>query len=174
MKLYEHVAALDQVGEWLAETDGELTPELEELLEQAGIDFDEKAQNVALKVIQLQRESDMINVEVDRLTARAKARKSAAESLKGYLKMQMERAGRPVVKGTLTTVRLANSPPKLLGGDTLDERALRELAQSSPSLVTVIPERVELNRAEVLSAWRLDGTVPDGLRVEIGQHVRVR
>jgi hypothetical protein len=174
LKLYEATDALDIVAEMLAETEGELTPEIEELLARAGADFNAKAERVALKVRELVLEADAVKAEADRLAARARARKNAAESLRAYLCREMQRADRPKIKGELVSLSVQRNQPKLVGADTLDDTYLAGLGDA---FVTVTRK---LNARAVLELWKREGgtalaTLPTTCYVDdSGAHVVIR
>lgn len=145
--LYDAVAALGITEEWLEESGGELTPELEALLDNATMTFKEKVERVALKVRGLESEAQAISDEVARLKARAMARENAAKSLKSYLQRCLEQAGETKVTGLLCTVAIQLNPPSLQVPETSD---LRELYQAGAPGIEVVPESLRVNKRDVL------------------------
>jgi hypothetical protein len=170
--LYELVAMRDVLDEFLAETEGEVTPELEQLLVELQGQTEEKVERVALYIREQLATADAVKAEEQRLAARRKSLERAAEGLKGYLARQLELLGRDKIAGTLVTLALQKNPPSLRGEVTPDTLAvLRELA---PELVRVVPETVSLDRKAILDAWKTTGELPDGLTVEQGRSLRIR
>lgn len=176
LKLYDTVDELETVREFLLESEGgELTPEMEALLDHAVAGFEAKVERVALMVRELTATAEAIETEAKRVAARAKAATRAAESLKGYLKHQLERADVTSVKGVLATVRVQANPPKVVGTAHADELyQLRELFQSP--LVRYIPPapaRYELDAKAVVAAWKAGEDLPAGISIEVGSHLRI-
>ena len=145
--LYDAVAALGITEEWLEESGGELTPELETLLDTAQMTFKEKVERVALKVRALESEAEAIGDEVARLKARQMARANAAKSLKTYLQRCLEQADEQKVTGLLCTVSVQLNPPSLQVPETSD---LQELYVAGAPGIELVPESYRVNKAEVL------------------------
>lgn len=182
LKLYEAAAALADVNAWIEEHDdellangGALPPALEELLAQAEGDFRTKVERVALKVRELKATAAAVKVEQDRLAQMVRVAENAAKSLTEYLKRQMEAAGETKVEGTLVKVRVQNNPPSLRAD--LSQAQLEALYHSDTeqhaALVRFIPSRLELDARAAIDLHKRGGTLPAGLTVEQGTHVRI-
>lgn len=173
MTLYEATAALAITDEWLEEHGGELTPEIEALLEQAEGDFATKAERVALKVTSLEAEAKVVKEEEDRLAARRKARETGAKSLKAYLVRMLDAAGADKVNGTLVTIAFQNNPPAVQVPDGTD---LRELYEAGAPGIERVPETFAVKKAAVLDAWKVSGdaVLPNGWTVTQGRSLRIR
>lgn len=179
LTLYEAVEALGISESWLEEAGGELTPEVEALLNEAEGSLKEKVERVALKVKSLEAEGKAIKEEADRLVARAKARANGAASLKRYLEQNMIAAGMPKVVGLLATVTLQLNPPAVQVASDID---LRELYEGGAPFVTVVPESFTLDKKEVLAAVKRaeaegkdqDAVLPASIRVTRSQSLRIR
>lgn len=179
LKLHETTAALHITDEWLEEHGGELTPELEALLEQAEGDFATKAERVALKVKALEAEAKAIKDEADRLADRAKARTNGAKSLKVYLERCLIASGKDKVNGLLVTIALQTNPPAV---QVSPEADLRELYEAGAPFVTVVPESYTLDKKMVLEKVReaeanggdQDDVLPRSVRVTRSQSLRIR
>lgn len=173
--LYDLGNARDILDQWLAETDGELTPELEQLLAELDGQTDDKIERVGLFIQEQLRTAEMVNAEVERLRARADAHLKAAKSLKEYLRLQMLRLEKTKVVGTKLTVSLQKNPPACTVPVELAEERLRDLASILPEFVTHVPESFALNKRAVLDAAK-KGPLPNeiAIHVEITQSVSVR
>lgn len=173
MKLYEAAEALHITDEWLEELGGELTPEVEALLNAAEGDFAEKAERVALKIKALESEAKAIKEEETRLTARRKARETGAASLKAYLQRNLEAAGKDKVNGLLVTVALQLNPPALQVPAHVD---LAELYEAGAPGITLVPESYTLDKRAVLDAVKVsgEGVLPNGWAVTRSQSLRIR
>jgi hypothetical protein len=181
--LYDIADAREILTTWLDETEGELTPELETLLDELDATADQKIERVALFVREQLAEAKAIREEEDRLTARRKARERAAESLKTYLHAQMERLGKTKVTGLLATVAIQASPPSVkcaLTQDQLrDSYRERDSYNEEDPYIERVPESYRLKSKAVLDAYkRGEWEWPDppllGVTVEQGTHLRIR
>ena len=173
LTLYDAVAALGITEEWLEETGGELTPELEALLDSATMTFKEKVERVALKVRSLESEAQAIGDEVARLKAREMARTNAAKSLKTYLQRCLEQAGEQKVTGLLCTVAVQLNPPSLQVPESSD---LQELYQAGAPGIERVPESYKVNKADVLNKVKQYGEsiLPADWRVTRTSSLRIR
>lgn len=176
LKLHEYVDELERVLDWIADNEervlaagGELPPELWEMLDRIEDDFTEKVRRVALVILNLTASAKAANTEAERLTKMARGYQRQAESLKRYLLIQLERAGKARVETPTVKVRIQKN--------------------TRPSIRCVtaeIPEQfrrvtVDLDTAAAYEALKATGHLPDepglvevdGLVVELGRHVRV-
>ena len=171
--LYEATEALGITEEWLDEAGGELTPEVEEMLNAAQMGWAEKVERVALKVKSLEAESEAIATEGTRIMQRAKVRANAAKSLKTYLERCMEAAGETKVTGLLATVALQKNNPAL---SVPADANLEELYEAGCPGVALVPESFTLNKAELLAAVKARGeeVLPTGFTITRGTSLRIR
>lgn len=177
IKLYELSAARDILDTWLAESDGEVTPELDALLDELDGQTDEKIERVALYVRERLATAAAVKEERNRLDAIVKREEKAAESLKGYLKTRMERLGKTKVNGLLCTVAIQNNSVASVT-TALESDDLRDHYNSAGDpLLPYILRTVtySINRESVLAATKTGGTVvPPEIIVERGTHLRIR
>jgi hypothetical protein len=174
LTLYDHTEALATVHEWLIEAGGELTPEIEELLEQAEGDFETKVERVALKIREMEATAEAVKSEADRLAARAKALKKGAESLKdGYLHVQMLKAGAQAVKRPLATVRVQNSPLSAVCAIPAERLAeFRNDCDYAPFIIEV-PATYRFDAKAAIAAAKAGEVLPEGIYTEQRTHVRI-
>ena len=102
MKLYEISEQLRQLSEM-----DEIPPEqLQDTLDMISDDFRVKAENVAIVIREIEAQSAALKAEADRMTDRKKYLDSKVESLKDYLRYNMEATGITKVNGKLLSVTL--------------------------------------------------------------------
>lgn len=102
MKLYEISEQLRQLSEM-----DEIPPEqLQDTLDMISDDFRVKAENVAIVIREIEAQSAALKAEADRMTERKKSLDSKAESLKDYLRFNMEATGIVKVSGKLLSITL--------------------------------------------------------------------
>lgn len=102
MKLYEISEQLRQLSEM-----DEIPPEqLQDTLDMISDDFRVKAENVAIVIREIEAQSAALKAEADRMTERKKSLDSKVESLKDYLRFNMEATGIVKVNGKLLSITL--------------------------------------------------------------------
>lgn len=102
MKLYEISEQLRQLSEM-----DEIPPEqLQDTLDMISDDFRVKAENVAIVIREIEAQSAALKAEAERMTERKKSLDSKVESLKDYLRFNMEATGIVKVNGKLLSVTL--------------------------------------------------------------------
>lgn len=169
-KLVEIRATLDRV---LEEAEGELTPEVEEMLDALDGRVDEKIERIGLYIRERGAAAKAVKEERDRLDALAKREERAAESLKGYVKRHMEALGKTKVHGLLATVAIQhNSQPSvttsLAPAELYAEPASRPFVHREETVL------YSLDREAVLAVWKRHEPLPETIVVDLGSHIRVR
>lgn len=172
--LYELANARDILDEFLAESEGEVTPALEALLEELDGKAEDKIERVGLYIREQLATANAIDEEAKRLAARSAARKRAAEGLKAYLKRQMERLDKTKVDGLLCTVAIQkNSQPSVTS--SCEPNALYAIDEARPFVKRAEVVTYTIDREALLAAWKADpSSVPAAIVVEQGTHVRIR
>lgn len=172
--LYQIADMRDVLDEWLAESEGEVTPELQQLLDELEGKANEKIERVGLYVREQLALASAIDEEAKRLAARSAARKKAAEGLKAYLKANMERLGTKKVEGLLATVAIQNNPPAVTCPLTEDQ--LKDAFLGSSPVGQFVRETVSyrVDRDAVMMAHKAGDTLPADIAVTVGSHVRIR
>lgn len=166
MKLYELGEARDILDGFLAETEGEETPEVKDLFEQWQAEVEQKVEATGLYIRELIAESIAMQAEQERMALRRQAHENRIEKLKEYLAAQMQRIGLERVKGPRLTVAFQNSGAVLVVDETVwTPEKLEVLRKEWPQYVRVKPEVVELNRAEIL---RLLKSRPENSELPLG------
>ncbi len=172
--LYELADARAILEAWLAETEGELTPELEQLLDELQGKSSEKIERVALFIREQLATATAIEEEVKRLGIRVAVKRRAADSLKAYLRAQMERLGMTKVDGLLCTVAIQkNSAPAIR--TALEGPALyAALGPDQPFVRRREVVEYSIDREQILAAWKAQQQLPPVFTVEQGTHIRIR
>jgi Siphovirus Gp157 len=172
LKLYELTEERRVLDDFLLETEGEVTPEIAQLLTEIEGKIEEKAERVALYIREQEANAAVIDEEVQRLQAKAKALRRGAAGLKYYLEGQLRALGLDKVKGQLVTVALQLNPPSVVG-----ELSQDELADLQDRLfVRYVPARFELDKRALLDVAREQGldALPEGLAIVRTETLRIR
>jgi hypothetical protein len=177
LKLYEAVEALGIIDEFLEESGGELTPEIEALLAKAEGDFDTKVERVALKVKELEGAATIAKAEKDRLASRQRKYENAATALKTYLARQLEAAKKEKVEGEIVTVAFQKNP------ESVEAPADLDLVNGVPAIfVRTVPATHELAKDVVKAHLQAvaAGTearnpkLPEGVKLVRTKSLRIR
>ncbi len=166
MALYQIAEARTILDDWLAESEGEVTPALEALLAEIDGKADEKIERVALFIRERKAHAAAVKEERDRLDAIVKRETLAAENLLAYLDRQMTALGKDRVNGVLATVAFQkNSVPSV---SHVGE------AKDLPTgfhrcIVTWV-----VDREAVLEKWKAGEALPETIHVVHGKHLRIR
>ncbi len=182
--LYELANARDILDTWLLESDGELTPELEQLLAELDGKADEKIERVALYIRERLAHSAAVKEEVVRLVAIQRREERAADSLKAYLLAQMYRLGKERVTGVLCTVALQASPPSVSCELTSDDLGAHyegcraagvDIATDALGrFIVKAPATYRLDARAVLDARKAGEPLPPEIWITNSKHLRIR
>jgi hypothetical protein len=75
------------------------------------------------RIAEVEREAEILEEHAETTAMRAKSRRRRAETMKDFLRLAMEAAGRDKVKDAFVTVWLQRNPPSF---DIIDESAVRD------------------------------------------------
>ncbi|MDT2419479.1 siphovirus Gp157 family protein [Enterococcus avium] len=106
-KLSENYNQVIQMADQL--DDGTLRDTLDSINEA----FDDKAENIAKSIKEIEGQADIIKAEKERLAKREQAMRNNAKSMKSYLQEQMEAIGKRKVQGELLTVAIQKNAPSV-------------------------------------------------------------
>lgn len=159
MKLYELATNYRQVSEML---EGEDDIALKDTLESIEDEIEDKAENIAKMIRNLEADVKAYKEEEQRLANHRRTIENRITGLKGYLQDQLEIAGLNKVKRPTLTVSIQNNPPSV---DIADENNI-------PSHFR-IPQPDKIDRKAILSHLK-DGVVVDGATLKQSRSVRIR
>ena len=148
------------------ENDDEMVVALDAALHQLEGELQDKVLNCALVYKSLKAEADVIGAEMKRLAQRRASRSNAADRLAEYLHQEMKAAQMLKVQNPLATISIRTNNASV---EVLDEEAV------PTEWHRIIPERREVDKQAILTAWREDkglevaGTriITDKTRLEI-------
>jgi hypothetical protein len=159
--LYDLGAALSEafaeIDAELAETDGEFTEAMQQRLDAAEGEWQDKVQRVALYIRSLAGDAAAIATEEARLKKRRGALEKRAAWLKDvYLRHALDSQQRTEVPGVLATVKIGKNPPSVecdIDPEFVDPAWVRH------------KHSVELDKAEILAAHKRGDILPPEIRV---------
>lgn len=169
--------ARDILDEFLIETEGEVTPELQELWDKLEGDTETKIERWALWIQDRVGKAKEIKDEEARLSARRKAIESACERSKAELKRQMERIGKAKVNGLLCSIAIQNNPPSVtcaLTDDQLRDAYYGVQGDDVGQFVREVPASYRIDRDAVMTAHKAGDAIPAEIAITVGSHLRIR
>jgi|6_EtaG_2_1085325.scaffolds.fasta_scaffold04635_8 chaperonin cofactor prefoldin len=165
--LYELTVEYTALETELLENGGELTEELEALMEDHDVDYQTKILNYARVVKNIQSGLDPIEAEIDRLTKRKKTIKNAASRLKESMLASMRACNETKIFDELITVAVQGSADKIsITGE------VREL----PDMYVTTKTTTDVNKKQILADFKA-GTYVETPGIEIitnNCHLRIK
>ncbi|KYD12410.1 MULTISPECIES: siphovirus Gp157 family protein [Anoxybacillaceae] len=159
MKLYELAKNYVQLMEMAEEFDSDALVDTLESLQDA---IEDKAENIAKFIKNLEADAKIIKEEEQRLAERRRAIETKVDKLKTYLQEQLEIAGLQKVKRPTITVSIQNNPPSV---EVVDETAI-------PSDF-LIPQPAKIDKKSILERLKNGEEVP-GVVLKQTKGVRIR
>lgn len=159
MKLYELSQQYAQLVELVEELD-EVT--FRDTLESIQEEIDDKVENTAKLMRSFQVDVDALKLEEKRLADRRIAIEKRIESIKDYLKNQMEVAGIDKVKRPTLTVSIANNPPSV----EIEDESLIPFDY-------MVPQPARIDKKALLTALK-EGQDISGASIKQTRGVRIR
>ncbi len=164
-KLYTLAEAYREAMALLEETDGEITPEVEAVLDAAGDALVDKVDAVAAMVRMHEADAERFGEEERFFARKRAAAEGRARWLKSYLLACLETAGEKKVKGERFSVTVQASAPSVVLADDVTPESLPERFRRV---------KVEADKKAIGDALK-SGEALDGIaRLHTGTHVRIR
>lgn len=140
----------------------EIPEELFEKLKSLDAQFDQKIENMAYIAQELIANSNVINIEIDRLARRAERFQKNLKSIKDYMQFEMISAQKKKIETPLYTVKLRRSEVCEVDGEFIAEAKLENLS----GLLRVVPEKVEPDKKAIKEFLNAGGNLKHARIVE--------
>ena len=162
-----HLYELSNAYKMLMDTDELTEEELIECVNNVKELFNDKARNIARLVLSLKADSEAIDTEVKRLSARKQAIENRMTWLKNYLTQEMEATETTQIKDEIVSVSLRNSPPSVMVED-------EELIPAD--YWRTIPETKVVDKQTILGLYKEDNSlIVPGVTIQTDRkHVVIR
>lgn len=158
MKLFELTQSYQQVLEIAEQLDAET---LKDTLDSINDAVEQKVENTAFVVKQLEANVSVIDEEIKRLQAMKSTQTNNIKNLKMYLQESMEKVGLDKVQGDLIKVAIQNNPPSV---------RLDEGFNNNEYLIEVAPK---IDKKAILSDLKQGKTI-QGAEIVQGRSIRIR
>lgn len=159
MKLYDLAQNYAQLLEMAEEMESEALVDTLASLQDA---IEDKAENIAKFIRNLEADAKIIREEEQRLAERRRAIEAKVDKLKMYLQEQLETAGLQKVKRPTITVSIQANPPSV---DVIDETAI--------PIDFLIPQPAKVDKKSILERLKKGESVP-GVALKQTKGVRIR
>lgn len=173
--LFQLTAEQRAIEEALWENGGELTPELEERMNDNSEATVAKADNYSALIRRFDSASDAIAKEIKRLTALKKTADSAVKRLKGNVERCMVANNINILEGTMTRFSFKKNPPSV----QVDESQIlfphmgkiQELTDSLPPHIKV---SVEVSKSAIMDFYKAHHILPEGAQIVQGESLQMK
>ncbi|MGM0124887.1 hypothetical protein IGI37_002281 [Enterococcus sp. AZ194] len=108
--LYKLVADYNHVIEMADQLDDGTLKDTLDSIEEV---FDDKVENIAKSIKEIEGQADMIKAEKERLAKREQTMRSNVKNMKRYMQDQMEAVGKKKVQGELLTIAIQRNAPSI-------------------------------------------------------------
>lgn len=149
MRLFDLTVDYRRLVDLAEECDEDFT----EALDAIEGDLDDKVENTAAVVRELEAQSKAVKDEADRMAARAKSLANRAKGVKAWLQQCMDAAGKPKCKGPRFTVSVKDGPE----GVVIDDET------AVPDDFTKVVRQID--KAAVKRVWSEDGECVPGTHI---------
>lgn len=166
MTLYTIDKRIGAILDRTAETDGELTPEIEAELTAVEVEWVEKVDAILTYARQKDLNAASLKSEEERLYALRKSEESESKRLKRYVADSLISRDEREVQTAHFKAYLQNNPPSVVVGETVTVFDLPEQFRRV--------REPEIDKKALLEAHKAGQTLPAGVTVEQGQSLRVK
>ncbi len=164
MNLYDLCPELDAIDAMFEQSEGELTPQIENALAAYSENRNKSIDGLCYVIRNREARAKARKDEADRFAKLAKADANTADRLKRYLLGWLQNSGLEKVETEKFAVRVQqNGRPAFvveIPYEDLPERFTRE--------------KLEVDGNALYDAWKAGENLPIGVQVEVGSHLRIR
>ena len=126
-----------------------------------------KVENIAKVMQESLAQDEVIQKEIDRLTARKASNKKGREWLNKYVADIMDRLGKDEIKTDLFTAKFKKNPPAL---NVIDESKIPE---KYFVIIPPVPQSLALDKKAVKDALK-DGLKIEGAEITVGRRLEIK
>jgi hypothetical protein len=163
MRLYDLPEELRLIEAEIEETGGEITDAVGERLARFESNLDSCVDWYGALIVESKGRASVLSEEIDRLRARQAMETKRADAIRERLKATLEAMGRDKVKAEVFTARIQrNGSPST---------SVNVPVANLPAKFT--RTRLEVDTDAIKAAWKAGEALPEGVRVEVGTHLRI-
>lgn len=164
MTLYDLTAEyMDIMDSLEASTDEEFSERLEARLEELNGEISDKGEGYAKLIRNIEAEANALKDEIDRLSALKKRREATVERLKSNLLACMEAADADRIETSIGRWTRRQNPPSV---EIINENLVPNEYK--------VPQPPKIDRRAILTAYKTNGEIIDGTKVERKWSVQFR
>lgn len=166
MHLYELTKELQQLQDELTGTT-DLIPDAEVTyrLDQFGVQFEYKAEQIAKMIRNMKADAEILDKEAAHLEARKSVLENRIKSLSAYLMANMKILQINHIKGDILNIAIRNNPPSV---------TIADLMEVPEQFTRIIPERREADKVKIMAHFKDTGEIVPGTTIEQSQRIEIR
>lgn len=172
---------LEKAFEMLEESEGELTPQIEELLNQGEEHFESRIENICKAVKAAEAETDEIDAEINRIKKIKKTAENRITSLKNFIQtmlVQAERDKETIHAGKFKVKVQKNSRPTMVVDEDRIQPYFKTAVIKMPAIEVpeAFKEEAEYvpNKELINERLKVNPQSVSGVSLIFGYHVRIR
>lgn len=173
--LFQLTSEQREIEEILWENGGELTPELEERMNDNQEALVVKADNYSVLIRRFGSASDSIDKEIKRLTALKKTADNAVKRLKGNVENCMKVNKINILEGSMTRFSFKKNPPSVLVDE---EKVLSPYQKNVQELIAILPSYIkvttEVSRSAIMGLKKENKPIPAGAQIVQGESLQMK
>lgn len=172
--LFQLTADMAAIEDALYETGGELTPEIEQALQETAQSLAVKTDSYNALMRKFGAQADIIDAEIKRLTALKRTCQNAEKRLREHICETMQMFGIEKLEGQFCKMSLGKSTRVETNDEKLTETyvaALNEFAESLPSYLTV---EMKVSKTGIKEYEKETGILPAGAEKVESVSLRIR
>ena len=175
LTLYELTAEQQAIEDALIDNGGELSPELEEMLNSNQEAISEKVDGYNKILRKFEGRETAIDAEIMRLTALKRTAQNAQKSIKEHLLWAMEQAGKDKLEGTLCKAYLRHSSALEVDEDVLLMEVAKKMEKWQNTLPSYITLSAKINKTVIKEMFPKDSTLlPPGCQYKDNKSITIK
>jgi exonuclease VII small subunit len=177
--LYALAGEMLDVHDMLVENGGELTEDLEKMLDNTTGRYEEKVQRICRVIESMEAEAQTLDAQAravyeagEKIARRSEARLKAAGNLKRYLLTVLQRTHhKSLTAGEYRVTIRSATQPKVTTAKSLD---LAALAGSSDRSLVRTESKLVLDKKEAIARFLRGEELPEGIEVTVTEYLQIK
>lgn len=165
MTLFELSAEMAAIEDALIEGGGELTPELEQMLQENQQGLANKVDGYCAIIHKLSYTEDVLDAEIKRLQEKKKVAKNAKERLKNHVCETMGTFGMTKLESNFNTMTRRRSARVEVNEDQLKAAYIQKLEDFNNSLPPYLSAEMKVSKKAISDMQKQDGVLPAGAEI---------
>lgn len=174
MTLFELSAENRLISDLLEESGGELTPEIEAMMEENKELFPKKIDGYGVMLRRFKSVEDACDTEIKRVQAIKKTAQNSQKNLKKHIKDAMDAFGFKKLEGSMTKIWVTRSKALEVDEDALLEQFRARIEALAEALPPYLSVEVKVSKTGIKSAYVGTDVLPAGCTMVENESLTVR